>query len=65
MANRVPSAANEAAFWVEVTTGKRIDAQISANRYSRFVCDVRVENVLAALDEAAEMLVPGRPARGA
>jgi hypothetical protein len=65
VANRVPPAAKEAAFRVEVTAGERLDAEIGANGYSRSVRDVRVEHVLAALDEAAEKLVPERIARGA
>ena len=65
MANRLPPAAKEAAFRIEVNNRERIDAQIGANGYSRSVRDVRVEHVLVALNEAAEKLVPERIARGA
>lgn len=62
VANRVPPAVKEAAFWVEVGGGERLDAEISANGYSRLV---RVEHVLVALDEAEDKLLPERIARAA
>ena len=55
-------AVKEAAFWVEVGGGERLDAEIGANWYSRFV---RVQHGHAALDEAEEKLLPERISRGA
>lgn len=67
VANRVPPAARGGAFWVEVAQlvggegPKAQGAEISADRYSKTVADVRTEHVLAALDRAEEELLgPGR-----
>ena len=60
VANRVPDAAKAGSFWVEVAVlrGPRpLGARISADGYStRWVGDVRVADVLAALDRAEEEL---------
>lgn len=71
VANLVPRAARTRAFWVEVARPvggerpKTLGAEISANGYSRSVGDVRIEDVLKALDLAEEELLPGRSrARG-
>ena len=63
VANLVPPAAKEASFWVEVTALRgptRLGAEIGANGYSRSVADVRIADVLAALDLAEEELLAGR-----
>lgn len=55
--------AKGSSFWVEVTASRgptRLSAEISANGYSRSVGDVRVGDVLAALDRAEEDLLAGR-----
>ena len=60
VANRVPPAAKARSFWVEVTASPgatSLDAEISADGYSGYVADVRVEHVLAALDRAEEELL--------
>ena len=61
VANRVPDAAKARSFWVEVAVlrGPRpLGARISADGYStRSVGDVRVADVLAALDRAEEELL--------
>jgi hypothetical protein len=61
VANRVPAAAKARSYWVEVAVlrGPRpLGAQISADGYStRSVGDVRVADVLAALDRAEEELL--------
>jgi hypothetical protein len=63
VANRVPPAAKASSFWVEVTAlrgSTRLGAEISANGYSRSVADVRIADVIAALDQAEEELLAGR-----
>ena len=63
VANRVPPAAKARSFWVEVTALRgptRLGAKIGANGYSRSVADVRVADVLAALDRAEEELLAWR-----
>ena len=63
VANLVPPAAKEASFWVEVPALRgptRLGAEIGANGYSRSVADVRIADVLAALDLAEEELLAGR-----
>ena len=63
VANRVPPAAKASSFWVEVTALRgptRLGAEISANGYSRSVSDVRIADVIAALDRAEEKLLAGR-----
>ena len=60
VANRVPAAAKARSLWVEVAVlrGPRpLGARISADGYSRSVADVRIADVLAALDRAEEELV--------
>ena len=70
VAHRVPPAAREGAFWVEVDQlvggegAKALDAQVSADGHSRSVADVRTEHVLAALDRAEEQLLDPGPAPG-
>ncbi len=66
VASRVPRAAREGAFWVEVAKPiggegpKNLGAEISADGYSRSVGDLSTEHVLKALDRAEEELVLGR-----
>jgi hypothetical protein len=60
VANEVPPEAREAAFWIEVSkarSGKSLDAEISADGYSRSVPDFRVKHLVKALDRAEEELV--------
>jgi hypothetical protein len=60
VANEVPPAVREAAFWIEVSearSGKSLGAEISADGYSRSVRDFRVKHLVAALDRAEEELV--------
>jgi hypothetical protein len=59
VANEVPSEVREAAFWIEVSEARSdqsLDAEISANGYSRSVRDLRVKHVVEALDSAEELL---------
>ena len=59
VANRVPPAAKSSSFWVEVSAScgpTRLGAEISTDGYSRSVGDVRIADVLAALDRAEEEL---------
>jgi hypothetical protein len=62
VANRVPPAAREGRFWVEVARpvggggAKVLGAEISADGYSRSVENVSTGDVLAALDRAEEFL---------
>ena len=59
VSNRVPPEAKASCFWVEVTARLGptcLDAEISADGYSRSVGDVRVGHVVAALDRAREEL---------
>jgi len=75
VANRVPKAAREGTFWVELAkphAGRGVEplsARISANGHSMSVDDVRTEHVLSALDRAEEELAPeeglGRARRAA
>ena len=66
VATRVPRAAREGAFWVEVAEPiggegpKGLGAEISADGYSRSVGDLSTGHVLKALDRAEEELVLGR-----
>ena len=67
VANRVPPAAKARSFWVEVAVlrgPKPLGAQISADGHSRAVSDVRVADVLAALDRAEEELLAGGSSAG-
>ena len=60
VANEVPSAVREAAFWIEVSkarSGESLGAEISADGYSRSVRDFHVKHLLEALDRAEEELV--------
>jgi hypothetical protein len=60
VANLVPAAAKARSFWVEVAVSRgprALGAQISADGYSRTVGDVRLADLLAALDRAEEELV--------
>jgi hypothetical protein len=60
VANEVPPAAREAAFWIEVSkarSGESLGAEISADGYSRSVRDFHVKHLLEALDRAEEELV--------
>ena len=72
VANREPKAAGEGwpFFWVEVDetradegAKKRLGARISADGYSESVGEVRIEDVLLALDWAEEELVSKGPGR--
>ena len=60
VANEVPPEAREAAFWIEVSearSGESLDAEISADGYSRSVRDFRIKHVVEAMDRAEEQLV--------
>jgi hypothetical protein len=60
VANEVPSAVREAAFWIEVSEvrpGESLGAEISADGYSRSVRDFHVKPAFEALDRAEEELV--------
>jgi hypothetical protein len=66
VANRVPRAVREGAFWVEVELpvggegAAALGAEISADGYSGSVANVRTDHVLEALDRAEEQLIFGR-----
>jgi hypothetical protein len=57
VANYVPPEVREATFWIEVSearSGESLDAEISADGYSRFVRDLRVKHLLEAMDRAEQ-----------
>jgi hypothetical protein len=56
IANEVPPMLREMAFWVILHTDGQIDADISANGYSTTIHDVSLQDLLAAVDKAEEVL---------
>ena len=59
VANEVPHAVREGAFWIEVSearSGESLVAEISADGYSRSVRDSRVKHLLEIMDRAEEEL---------